>query len=101
MIKYKYPPELPTNCKPVLAYINPLGKKLIPIIANYSRGNDIEIDDEDGDYEEEEHFLGIGWFECCEQRGGSYDNIYFKRDTVVCWEEIEYPPIFLTTATNN
>lgn len=66
-------------------------------VATYTEGWDLEVDGEgDEDHlnhseENEMSYMPKGWYECCEQQGGGYDEMYFKRDVVFYLPSIEIP----------
>lgn len=91
-----------TDVKPVphqhyfALYKSPTGK-LIKCIAVYTEGWCLEVEcDGDEDYfnhdeTKEKSYMPKGWYEECEQEGGPYDSMYFKREVAFIMQHIELP----------
>jgi hypothetical protein len=88
--------RLPETSKPVLC----LWGKNAQCIAFYTKGHEIEFDDDDFgdsrelDPEEERRgclLLKAGWYEECEQVRSMYDHHFISRD-VTQWQPLPEPP---------
>ena len=86
--------RLPEDTNTVWTYFKGQNGKLIPCVAQYTKGKELDCDyDSDDsdhlDYDEakDTYYLPAGWYENSEQSGGSYDFIYHKRD-VVLWKPV-------------
>ena len=84
--------RLPENPKEVLGYCKGT------IVCFYTKGHEVEYEDEDfeGEYDEYEDakgalFLKAGWYQHCEQKSGDYDYLFIKRE-ITHWREKPQPP---------
>ena len=73
------------------------GKRVI-FVGNYTKGHEIEFwdDDYDGEYDSIEDkngtlYLKPGWYELEETPGGSYDEVWLKRE-VTHWQPLPKLP---------
>lgn len=71
--------------------------KLFKCVVVYTEGWCLEVEcDGDEDYLnhdeiKERSYMPKGWYEQCEQQGGFYDNMYFKREVAFILTNIDLP----------
>jgi len=86
---------LPNDTKPFLCLVNTANKNgYYEAICQYTIGGELEFDSEDDDFYDEIRdacFMPKGWYESCEQSGGSYDYVFIKRD-VAFWMPLPAKP---------
>lgn len=86
----------PVSGKHYFSLMKAINGNFIKCVAVYTEGWDLEVDcDGDEDYfnhndKNEVSFMPKGWYELCEQNGGAYDVMYFKRDIIFILD-IELP----------
>lgn len=94
--------RLPENTDNVLcAMLNFNDTKFIQFVGSYTKGHEIEYDDDDydGDYDEVEDrngtlYLKPGWYELEETPSGPYDTQWVKRE-VTHWQPMPEPPVIV------
>ncbi|SMC46008.1 hypothetical protein [Pedobacter africanus] len=89
------PGTLPKTGQHVFALHRAINGNFIKCVAVYTSGWDLEVD-ADGDEDHLNHkpdrsYMPEGWYECCEQIGGGYDEAYLPRNIVYYLPECALP----------